>query len=175
MNSIKKKFFLALSLFFVITILTVFMIWKFLFAQLYLAQNDYRSNSINLSEIEQKADLRNDLKKELEKINPEVSAVEDTLLSPDDKLEFIQQVENIAASSGNEYYVKSVKEIKNSETNKSEEIDFAVGLEGSFKGVYVFLQGIKSMPYIVNIIQVNIKTQEDSSVTTDIVFKIYLK
>lgn len=174
MNNTKNKFFVALAIFLGITTVIVFVIWQFLFSKLSLSGENYANNSRVLSEISQKADLKSELKKELENIEEDIETIEGIFLNEHDKLEFIQQIENLALSNGNEYSVKGVQEVKDPKTGDLEEIDFVLNLRGSFGGAFAFLKGIKSMPYIINIKQVDMKAEEGGMVT-DVVIKVYLK
>ena len=151
------------------------MLWQFLLAGLHAAQDSYVANSRALSEVEQKADLKTDLAKEIEKINSDIETVRGLLLTEEDKLTFIQEIEGIALVNNNIYSVKSTNEIKDSKTGEVAEIDFSVNLEGTFAGVFGFLEGIRSMPYLINIRQVNMSKQEGGGISTNVVLKIYLQ
>lgn len=175
MNKTKNKFFIALGVFFGAVALAGFALWQFLFAQLSLAQADYVSKSIELSEVSQKSDFKNDLKKEIEAISSDVSTIESSLLAEEGKLEFIQDMEDLAVGNGNEYSIKSVQEIEDPKTRKVQEIDFTLGLKGGFESSFAFLRGIKAMPYIINIRQINMDAQEDGVINTDLVIKVYLR
>ncbi|MEX0877767.1 MAG: type 4a pilus biogenesis protein PilO [Candidatus Spechtbacterales bacterium] len=176
MKKNKNKLFTALGVFAGVVVLCIFVLWQFLLSGLHATQGDYVANSRALSEVEQKADLKNDLAKEIEKINSDIETVKGLLLTEGDKLEFIQEIEGIALANGNTYSVRSTNEIKDSKTGKVVEIDFSVNLQGTFAGVFGFFEGLKSTPYLISIKQVSMSKEGDGGlISTNVVLKIYLQ
>lgn len=157
---------------------------QFLWIPLVDLSREYAGNRLELNELEQKADLRQGLKKEFETVRSTVATINDGLLDQDNALSFLESVEAIARDTQNTYEVISVQEVRNPQKKFIEAIVFNMELEGDFNNVLRFFRRVNELPYIMNITQLSVEAiqespgnvgEQETRVSTKVSLKVFTK
>ncbi|MDX1607843.1 MAG: hypothetical protein R3251_01410 [Candidatus Spechtbacterales bacterium] len=173
MKNTKNKFYIAIGSLILIILASIFISWQILFAQFSEAKNEYIAQVKTLEEIEKKTDLRNELKRELEEAGEDINIIQSAFLAEEDKLDFIQQLEELAVLTQNEYNIGGVREITNPK-GKPIELEFNIELTGTFQNIIRFMQQLHQEPYLINISQYSFAPVEDG-IQANLTFKVYFK
>jgi len=177
----QKKLFIALAIFVATCALSFGIIFMVLMVQLDELHSKYVQTRTNLGRIEQKADLGSALKKELETISPNIETLTASLLKTDETLLFLENVENIAQSTQNEYQVTIAQEIHSSPTDpKVTAIVFGIEIRGTFHNTLRFMRELKQLSYITTITQISMDHlsadgDEENFVKTSFTLKIFVQ
>lgn len=176
MQNTQKKLYLAIFAF-CFTLLAILLIFFQVYeARLSNVRAEYVENSRELIRAERRANLKNELQKELASVGDDVALVDTALLEKENILNFIENLENIASVSTTSYEVRVAQEIKNEQTGELEAINFNINLQSSFNGLMTFLQGIKRMSYLMNETQASIGYSPDGeTLITNLIIKVYIK
>lgn len=130
-------------------------------------KNTYEINNQQISEAEKKINSRKKLEDELRKREDSIKKIEEALLASQDKLDFIESLENIAESTGNKYKITNPREIFNENTEKLEQISVSMELEGQFVNIMSFMRDVDALPYLVNVSRLSVnKSKGDSDELT---------
>lgn len=151
----------------------------FLFGEIASSKSLYIEKSKELVSREKKQEQIGEIKKELEKTEKNREEIISSLLSPQDVLEFILRIEDIAKKAGLAHEVRILKEITQEsidqellalrqarqrvrpaeETALQEKlpgVTFNVDISGSYSGIIRFLEGIGTLSYYTHIESFNI-------------------
>lgn len=174
-KDLNKKFIVSVSMFVVMVLLLAGALWFGLFSRLEAEREEYENSRASLSELEQKVDFKQELIKEYESISEDIKTAEGALLDADDKLNFIEELETTATSTGNTYVINSANEIYEGTSDRLEQINFNLNLTGGFSNIMAFLREINSMPYIMEISRFSANTSGEDVLRTTIELKVFAR
>ncbi|OGZ61193.1 MAG: hypothetical protein A2919_00355 [Candidatus Spechtbacteria bacterium RIFCSPLOWO2_01_FULL_43_12] len=176
MSYSKKNLFKSLAVFIFTLAVSALVIW-FVFLDLLESNKDkYEDNRRKLLEAEQKADLKNELKAEFEKVSDEADEITGAFLSQNDTLAFIEGIEALATATQAEYQVKVAQEVRDPDTGNVLSVNFNVALTGNFGGLVQFLRGIKEdLPYLTQITSISVERSDPDVLETAVTIKVFMK
>jgi Tfp pilus assembly protein PilO len=146
----RKHIYVAMMAFVLILVVGGGLVWQFLLSPLLDLKGEYREQRLLLDAIEQRADLKQELRASLEAIGDDADIIEASLLERGQPpLEFIQGVERLVALTGNEYESRDIQEEQGAGKVNAYRISFEV--RGSFTSVLRFLREVNTLPALLNI------------------------
>lgn len=177
MKESKKNFLSALSIFIVVLLILGGLLWQAGFSGLEKEKQKYVENRTALSEMEQKIDQKTALQKDFQSKNRDIEVVEKSLLNANDSLKFIEEVESLAVSAGNQYAIDRANEVYQPKTNKLQQINFTLNLSGDFNSIMEFLRGVNNLPYLTDIPQFSVNTPAGGSgnLDVDLELQVFIK
>lgn len=132
-NKARKKIYIALLIFIVTSVVSAGLFRQLLWSPFLNLAQGYSADQLELSILEQKADLLRELRKDFEVISRNVDDINGAFLSSENLLFFLESVEEIARDAGIAYNVKSVTEINPKRAGGSPAaIVLNTNIEGSF-------------------------------------------
>lgn len=176
-NESRQKVYISLVMLSVIIAMSAGAIWYVYTQQLAQEREVYIQNREHLNEIEQKTNLRQDLKKEFENIIDSADILADSLLDKNDTLVFIQNIEQIAQDTNNAYEVKMAQEIRGEGIDdKIKALALSIEMNGSFINALRFFRELKKLPYLMDITRLSMgNISEEGIIITNITLKVYVR
>ena len=172
----RKNLFKALGVFIFTLTASALMVWFVFLSPLEPIRKKYEDDKITLLKVEQKAELRNELKREFEKVGAKADEVTGAFVLPNGILSFIEGVEVLAAATQSEYNVKVAQEVRDPETGHVSSVNFNVDLTGTFGGLIQFLRGIKTdLPYLTQITNISVDRSVADVLKTAVTIKVFMK
>ncbi len=161
MNKTSTKLYISLSVF-IVALVGVFILGRFMSSGLDEAKNSYQNSRIELDKEQKKLDLNTQLKDELESVEEETKQLEDATLSSEEVLTFIENIEDAATSTNNDYETLSANRVRDPDTEELKQLDMNVRVQGTFSDLLLFLRSLREMPYIVQL--GNIQVEKNNAV-----------
>lgn len=148
----KKKILRNLNLVLVLTTLSLFISYYFLF-NFIKEKNIVIANAALDSEMKAKQLASGEsVQKVIEDSQMEILAIENYFVGQDGVVDFIEYLESLATALEVSISIQDVQEKETSETYPDKaELHFKIAVQGSWDAVYRFLAGLEEMPYGVKI------------------------
>ena len=108
----KINIFIKILIPFFLLFVSVASVWFLVFVPFSAEVQEYKNNRTLLSEVEQKAGLKGNLRKEFNKISQQAKLIDSAFIGETRVLEFIETLESIAVLTSNTYDTDVLQEIK---------------------------------------------------------------
>ena len=167
----KNKIYTILSIFtFAFLFLIVFFVWPLL--------KEIQKNSENLVSaknsivaLNAQAKETENFKNNYESYKPNLEKIDHLFVDQANPVEFIEFLENTAASSGITSQISLPSSSQNSEQAGQGSVIFQFSSTGSFAGVIGFTKKIETGPYLIEIENLTIQNSQEESVAKDYFFR----
>ena len=169
----KINIFIKILIPFFLLFVSVASVWFLVFVPFSAEVQEYKNNRTLLSEVEQKAGLKGNLRKEFNKISQQAKLIDSAFIEEANVLEFIETLESIAVLTSNTYDTDVLQEIKDNSGNLVS-INITMALGGSFSNLLNFFREIKKQPYLINFAQTSIENN-DGILTTRATIQVYIR
>jgi len=158
----EKKFYLTLIIAFAGLLIAAGAITPFLLAKIKKASAELAEKKKSLDILADKQGNFAIWQKEYQRIKPETDRIGSGFLAPDNLLECIVAIEEIAKKTSGKYELKIIEEAKSDDKKKgakqeAEGVSFQVSFWGSFSGLVRFVSYLENMKYFKNILTLQIQ------------------
>ena len=158
----KKNFYLTLIVAFIGLLIAAGAITPFLLAKIEKANAELAERKKSSDILANKQGSFSAWHKEYRQIKPEADRINSSFLAPDNLLECIVAIEEIAKKTSGKYELKIIEEAKSDEKKKdakqeAEGISFQVSFWGSFSGLVRFLSQLENMKYFNEVLALQIQ------------------
>lgn len=146
-----------------------------LFVLGYFMYRDIRNKNEHISNLEQRLSLKSDKQSYListqtvlQNSKPDISRIENSIISKDGDVRFIENIESLARNSGLSITIDSLNSSDISEAVSGEVVGLKIKAktEGNWAGTYRFLAELESLPVKVKIDRFGLSNTGSQAITT---------
>lgn len=131
--------------------------------ELYLSTESESVKEEKISVIKKIAETNKDL----------IQTLENYFVQKDDEVEFIEQIEKTAKTSGIKFEITSIDVKANQRDSFSENVSIKIKLEGSWHGTMFFINGLEKMPFGVSVEKIDLNANVPGGWSGTIEFIIF--
>jgi len=131
------------------------------------------NQKIELATLENKEKLISDLNIESESLSKETQTIENILPTSETIINFIKDLENTAAKTGNKITIHFDEKIQADQQTGNQMLNFTVNLEGTGDSTKGFLQELNKLPYFIKVYGMS-ESLEQSVVRTNLKLGVFV-